>query len=53
VINASIMGVGASRRVSAVRWGVATNILIAWVVTLPFSAAFAWVAMKVLAFFGA
>lgn len=53
VINASIMGVGASRRVSAVRWGVATNILIAWVVTLPFSAGLAWVSMKVLAAFGA
>lgn len=53
VINASIMGVGASKRVSAVRWGVATNILIAWVVTLPFSAGLAWLTMKVLAFFGA
>jgi PiT family inorganic phosphate transporter len=38
-INACIMGVGASKRISAVRWGVAGNILIAWVVTLPFSAA--------------
>jgi PiT family inorganic phosphate transporter len=47
-INACIMGVGASKRVSAVRWGVATNILIAWVVTLPFSAGLAFVAMKVL-----
>ncbi len=53
VINAAIMGVGASRRVSAVRWGVAGNILIAWVVTLPFSAGLAWAAMKVLTFFGA
>ncbi len=38
VISASIMGVGASRRVSAVRWGVARNILIAWVLTIPISA---------------
>ncbi len=53
VINASIMGVGASRRVSAVRWGVAGNILIAWVVTLPFSAGLAFLTMKILAFFGA
>ncbi len=52
VINASIMGVGASKRVSAVRWGVATNILIAWVVTLPFSAALAWLSMKLLAALG-
>jgi PiT family inorganic phosphate transporter len=53
VINASIMGVGASKRVSAVRWGVATNILIAWVVTLPLSAALAWVSMQGLALLGA
>ncbi|MDP1826776.1 MAG: inorganic phosphate transporter [Archangium sp.] len=53
VINAAIMGVGASRRVSAVRWGVAGNILIAWVVTLPFSAGLAWLAMKTLTFLGA
>ncbi len=51
-INACIMGVGASKRVSAVRWGVATNILIAWVVTLPMSAGFAWCTMKLLAFAG-
>ena len=41
VINACIMGVGASKRVSAVRWGVAGNILAAWVLTLPLSAAMA------------
>ncbi|MCA2977611.1 MAG: inorganic phosphate transporter, partial [Myxococcaceae bacterium] len=51
VINASIMGVGASKRLSAVRWGVATNILVAWVVTLPFSAALSWASMKLLALF--
>src|SRR3954449_13297069 len=33
--TASIMGVGATRRLSAVRWGVAGNIVVAWVVTLP------------------
>jgi PiT family inorganic phosphate transporter len=49
VINACIMGVGASKRVSAVRWGVATNILVAWVVTLPFSAGLAWLSMKLIA----
>jgi len=42
-------GAGASRRISAVRWGVAFNILIAWVITLPASAAVAWVTMKGLA----
>ena len=40
-ITGSIMGVGAARRASAVRWGLAGNIVIAWVVTLPASAAVA------------
>jgi PiT family inorganic phosphate transporter len=35
VTTASIMGVGATRRLSAVRWGVAGNIAVAWVLTLP------------------
>ncbi len=48
VINACIMGVGASKRLSAVRWGVAGNILVAWIVTLPASAGIAWVSMKLL-----
>jgi PiT family inorganic phosphate transporter len=47
-INACIMGVGASKRVSAVRWGVATNILIAWVLTLPLSGAMAYLVMLAL-----
>jgi PiT family inorganic phosphate transporter len=38
VISASIMGVGASKRVSAVRWGLAGNIAVAWVLTIPISA---------------
>ncbi len=38
-ITGAIIGVGAARRVSAVRWGVATNIVVAWVVTLPATAA--------------
>jgi PiT family inorganic phosphate transporter len=40
-ITGCIMGVGAARRESAVRWGVAGNILIAWIVTLPAAAAVA------------
>ncbi len=35
VISSSIMGVGASKRLSAVRWGVAGNIVSAWVLTIP------------------
>jgi PiT family inorganic phosphate transporter len=34
-ITGSIIGVGAARKVSAVRWNVATNIVVAWVITLP------------------
>jgi PiT family inorganic phosphate transporter len=39
VITASIMGVGSTRNVRAVRWGVTRNILYAWVLTLPISGA--------------
>jgi PiT family inorganic phosphate transporter len=34
-ISSSIMGVGASQRLSAVRWGVARNIVTAWIITFP------------------
>ncbi len=34
-ISSSIMGVGATKRLSAVRWGIAHNIFIAWIVTFP------------------
>jgi PiT family inorganic phosphate transporter len=34
-ITGSIIGVGAARRVSAVRWGVAKDIVIAWILTMP------------------
>jgi inorganic phosphate transporter, PiT family len=49
VISSAIMGVGASDRLSAVRWGVAGNIAIAWILTLPASGAAAWIAWEVLA----
>ncbi|TIP50240.1 MAG: inorganic phosphate transporter, partial [Mesorhizobium sp.] len=38
-ITGAIIGVGAARRVSAVRWGIAGNIVVAWVITLPATAA--------------
>lgn len=38
VVSSSIMGVGAGQRVSAVRWGVAKNIILAWFITIPASA---------------
>ena len=39
VISGAVMGAGAAKRLSAVRWGVAGNIVMAWVLTLPASAA--------------
>jgi inorganic phosphate transporter, PiT family len=51
-VTGSIIGVGAARRVSAVRWGVTHNIAVAWVVTLPASALVAagcyWLAARFL-----
>jgi len=48
VISSAIMGVGASDRFSAVRWGVAGDIVLAWILTLPASAVVAWLAWEVL-----
>jgi PiT family inorganic phosphate transporter len=48
VISSTVMGVGASKRLSAVRWGVGWNILIAWVFTLPACAALAWAICRLL-----
>src|SRR5947208_710125 len=47
-ITGSIMGVGATQRFSAVRWGVAGRIITAWIVTIPASAAVAAVTWWVL-----
>ncbi len=41
VVSSSIMGVGAGQRISAVRWGVAKNIIMAWFITIPASAVMA------------
>ncbi|TPG21101.1 anion permease [Sphingomonas koreensis] len=38
-ITGAIIGVGAARRLSAVRWNVASNIVVAWLVTMPAAAA--------------
>jgi inorganic phosphate transporter, PiT family len=46
VVSGAVMGAGATRRLSAVRWGVAGNIVVAWVLTIPaaalVAAAFYW-----------
>jgi PiT family inorganic phosphate transporter len=41
VISGAVLGAGATQRLSAVRWGVAGNIVVAWVLTIPASAAVA------------
>jgi PiT family inorganic phosphate transporter len=46
VISSAIMGVGASKRLSAVRWGIGGNIILAWVFTLPVCALLAWLICK-------
>ena len=49
-ITGSIIGVGSVKGLSAVRWGVAKNILWAWVLTIPFSAIFAMLTYEVVLF---
>ena len=45
-INTSIIGVGATRRLSAVRWGVTIEIVAAWILTFPICGAIGWLATK-------
>jgi inorganic phosphate transporter, PiT family len=51
-ITGSIVGVGAARKVSAVRWNVASNIVTAWVITLPASALIAALFYAISGLFG-
>jgi PiT family inorganic phosphate transporter len=51
-ITGAIVGVGAARRVSAVRWGLAGNIVIAWIVTLPSAAIISALTYYVTTLFG-
>jgi inorganic phosphate transporter, PiT family len=51
-ITGAIVGVGAARRVSAVRWGIAGNIVVAWVITIPVTAAIAAFCYFVAGIFG-
>src|SRR3954449_8248608 len=53
VMSGAIMGAGAAKRLSAGRWGVAGNIAVAWVLTLPASAAVGGLTYAVVALFGA
>ena len=51
-ISSCIFGVGSTKRLSAVRWGVAGNLVIAWILTLPASAAIAAASFLLLSAFG-
>jgi PiT family inorganic phosphate transporter len=51
-ITGAIIGVGAARRTSAVRWGVARGIVVAWVVTIPASALIAALFYRMMVSFG-
>jgi phosphate/sulfate permease len=50
-ITGSIIGVGATKRLSAVRWGVTTNLLWAWILTIPVSAGLAAITYFIVKFF--
>jgi inorganic phosphate transporter, PiT family len=52
VISGGIMGAGAAKRVSAVRWGVAGNIVTAWALTLPSAAAIGALTYEIARIFG-
>jgi PiT family inorganic phosphate transporter len=52
VISGGVMGAGAGKRLSAVRWGVAGNIVAAWLLTLPAAAAIGAIAYGVTRIFG-
>jgi PiT family inorganic phosphate transporter len=48
VISSAILGVGATRSLSAVRWGIAGRIVSAWVITIPACVVLAWIVYSVL-----
>ncbi len=50
-ITGAIMGVGVTRRLSAIKWGTAINIVAAWVLTIPFSALMAMLVYWVMSLF--
>ena len=51
VISSTIMGVGASKRLSAVRWGIGGNIVLAWILTIPACLILAWIICRALHLF--
>ncbi len=51
VVSTAILGVGATKRLSAVRWGIAGKIVLAWVLTLPACIGMAWGIQRLLAMY--
>jgi len=51
-IAGAIAGVGSISRLKAVRWGIATNIVGAWVLTIPMAAIIAWLSFWILSLAG-
>jgi inorganic phosphate transporter, PiT family len=49
-VTSSILGCGAAKRFSSVRWDVAGKIIVTWFITIPISAALAFISFKVIAF---
>ena len=47
-ISTAIMGVGATKRLSAVRWGIAGNIVLAWILTFPACGILGWLIASLL-----
>ncbi|MDR1524043.1 MAG: inorganic phosphate transporter, partial [Tannerella sp.] len=50
-ITGAIIGVGATKRLSAVRWGITKNLLVAWILTIPVSALLAAIIYSIESFF--
>lgn len=50
IITTTIMGVGASKNPKAVKWGVAKNIVWAWILTIPISACIAAIVVEIFKF---
>lgn len=51
VVSSAILGVGATKRLSAVRWGIAGKIVLAWVLTLPACIGMAWGIQRALTYY--
>lgn len=51
-VNGGVMGAGATKRISAARWGIAGNIVVAWLLTLPLAAAIGGAAYGAMRIFG-